>query len=304
MPRPLAALILLLTTIIWGFAFVAQKSGMATMGPLTFAAVRYSIGGLLILPLAWREYRRRGRPLTRREWGLLLALSGAFFMGSWLQNAGIGLTTVTNSGFLTALYVLFTPLIAFLVLRTRPHPIVWLCVPLALVGTFYLNGGVLDRFNFGDLLIVLCAVFWAIHMLLLGYLARTTGLPFFISSVSFLIAGLIALIFAPIAEAPTLAGIAAGWPELAYAAILATAVAFTAQAIGQQYVPPANAAIILSAESLFSAIGGALLLGERLPPVGYAGAALIFASIVLVETVPALLDRRNAPESGIQPVGH
>lgn len=294
MPRPLATLILLITTIIWGFAFVAQKSGMATMGPLTFAAARYLIAGIAILPLALREYRRRKVRLVRRDWLLLLALSGAFFTGSWLQNAGVTMTSVTNSGFLTALYVLFTPLIAFLVLRTRPHPIVWICVPLALIGTYYLNGGSLDRFNLGDLLVIACAVFWAIHLLLLSHLAKRTALPFFISAVSFIFAGVVALLLAPVAEHPTLAGIADGWVQLAYAGVLATAVAFTMQAIGQQYVPPANAAIILSAESLFAALGGALVLGERLPPVGYAGAALIFIAIILVETVPALVERRAA----------
>src|SRR5258708_4716800 len=129
MPRPLAILMLLVTTLIWGFAFSAQKSGMATMGPLTFAAARFLLGGLVVLPLALREYRKRGPPLTRRQWLHLLGLCSTFFMGTLLQQTGLTLTTVTNAGFLTALYVLFVPLIAFIVQRTRPPPIVWVCVP-------------------------------------------------------------------------------------------------------------------------------------------------------------------------------
>jgi drug/metabolite transporter (DMT)-like permease len=300
MPRPLAILTLLVTTIIWGFAFSAQKSGLATMGPLTFAAVRYLIGGVVVLPLALREYRKRGIGLTGRQWLQLLGLSAAFFMGSWLQQTGLTMTTVTNAGFLTALYVLFVPLIAFLVQRTTPHPIVWLCVPLALIGTYYLNGGAFDRFNLGDLLMVGGAVFWAMHVLLLGHAARDTGLPMFVSGITFLLAGTFALVMASLFEAPSLGGIAAGWQQLAYAGVLATAVAFTMQAIGQQYVPPANAAIILSAESLFAALGAAIVLGERLPPVGYAGAALIFIAIILVETVPVLVARGRRAE---QPAG-
>ena len=300
MPRPLAILMLLVTTLIWGFAFSAQKSGMATMGPLTFTTTRFLLGGLVVLPLALREYHKRGIPLTGRQWRQLLGLCAAFFMGTWLQQTGLTMTTVTNAGFLTALYVLFVPLIAFIVQRTRPHPIVWLCVPLALIGTYYLNGGEFGRFNLGDLLMVFGAVFWAVHVLMLSHIARDTGLPMFVSSLTFLFAGAVALVLVPFLETPSFAGISAGWVQLAYSGVFATALAFTMQAIGQQYVPPANAAIILSAESLFAALGGALVLGERLPPIGYAGAALIFAAIVLVETVPMLVARGRPSE---QPAG-
>lgn len=293
MSRPVAALLLIICTMLWGFAFIAQKSAMDSMGPLTFTGVRYLLGGLLVLPLALWEKRRRPAPLTRRHRAFILGMSLVFFFGSWLQQAGLATTTATNAGFLTGLYVFFVPLLGFLMFRTRPHPIIFVCVPLALVGIYWLNGGGLDSFNGGDGLIVGGALFWALHVILLGYIARATGLPIFVSAVSFLFVGLVALSLAFIIETPTLDGIGAGWIEIAYAGILSTAVAFTFQAIGQQYVPPANAAIILSAESLFAAIGGALLLGERLPAVGYAGAALIFAAIVAVEAIPPLWARRK-----------
>lgn len=293
MSRPLAALMLLICTMLWGFAFIAQKSAMETMGPLTFAGVRYLLGGLIVLPLALGERRKRPEPLGRMNWALIIAMSLVFFIGSWLQQSGLATTTATNAGFLTGLYVFFVPLLGFLVLRTRPHPIIFACVPLALIGIYFLNGGGLDSFNGGDGLIVISAVFWAMHVILLGHIARATELPIFVSAISFLIAGLVAIAIALLIEQPTFEGIMAGWMQLAYAGVLSTAVAFTFQAIGQQYVPPANAAIILSAESLFAAIGGALLLGERLPPIGYAGAALIFAAIVAVEALPPLWERRR-----------
>src|SRR5690606_25650160 len=166
----------------------------------------------------------------------------------------------------------------------------------ALVGIYFLNGGGLDSFNSGDWLIVASAVFWAMHVILLGHVARMTGLPIFVSAVSFLVAGLAASAVALGIETPSLEAISAGWIEIAYAAVLSTAVGFTLQAIGQQHVPPANAAIILSAESLFAALGGAALLGERLPMIGYAGAALIFCAILLVEAIPALWARRKLHE--------
>lgn len=294
MSRPVAALLLLTCTMLWGFAFIAQKSAMDSMGPLTFAGVRYLLGGILVLPLALWEKRRRPTPLAGTHWSFIIGMSLVFFIGSWLQQAGLGGTTATNAGFLTGLYVFFVPVLGYLLFRTKPHPIIFACVPLALIGIYYLNGGGLHSFNGGDGLIVISAVFWAMHVILLGNVARATGLPIFVSAISFLVAGVVALSLAMVLEQPNLDGILAGWVQIAYAGILSTAVAFTFQAIGQQYVPPANAAIILSAESLFAAIGGAWLLGERLPPIGYAGAALIFAAIVAVETIPPLWARRQA----------
>lgn len=282
--------------MFWGFAFVAQKSAMDSMGALTFAASRYLLGGVLVLPFALLEYRRRtggSPPMTAKQWGLMAILSVVFFIGSWLQQGGLGLTTVTNGGFLTSLYVLFVPVIAYVLIRSRPHPIIYVGAPLALVGIFYLNGGRLDRLNEGDLLIIGSSVLWGLHVFLLGHMAARIGMPVFISAVYFLAAGILALIFAFAIETPTLEALAGGWREILYAGVLSTAVAFTLQAIGQQYVPPANAAIILSAEALFAALGGAVILGERLSLVGYFGAAAIFAAILLVELVPVFRPRKS-----------
>jgi len=293
MPRPLAIALLLICTMLWGFAFVVQKTAMETMDPLTFIGVRYLIGGIFILPVALFERSRAPVRLTRNQWGFVGAMSGALLLGTWLQQVGLLTTTVTNGGFLTSLYVMFVPAIALIAFRTWPHPILWLGVPLALIGIYFLNGGGLDSLNSGDGLIVIGAVFWAIQVLMLGFIARTSGQPILVSCISFLVAGAVALVLALILEAPTVDGIMGGWEELAYAGIFSTGIAFTLQAIGQQHVPSANAAIILSSESLFAAVGGAIFLGERLPVVGYFGAALLFAAIVMVEAIPPMLARRS-----------
>lgn len=298
MTRPIAVLLLLTATAIWGFAFVAQKSAMDHMGPMTFAGVRFLLGGLALLPFAWLEFRARrtaAAAITRRQWLLIGVLCLGFFIASATQQYGLLYTSVTNSGFLTALYVLFVPVIAFLAIRMKPHPVIYIGAPLALVGIFYLNGGHLSDFNIGDGLMVIGAVFWGVQVFLIGLLGRETGLPVIISAISFVAVGILSSALAFGFETPDLGAIGDGWIEIAYAGIMSTAVAYTLQAVAQQYVPAPNAAIVLSAESLFAALGGALLLGERLSPLGYAGATLIFVAIVLVEAVPAIRQRRIAP---------
>ncbi len=297
MSRPVAVLLLVIATAIWGFAFVAQKSAMDHMGPLSFSGTRFLLGGIVLLPFALLELRRkRARPsqFGGKLWGLIGLLCAAFLIGSVLQQYGLAHTSVTNSGFLTALYVLFVPLIAFLVMRSRPHPIIYLGAPLALFGIFYLNGGRLADFRFGDLLVVISAVFWGAHVFLLGLLSRDTALPVTLSAITFVGTGFICLALAMGFEPAGFGGILEVWLQVLYTGILSTALAFTLQAVAQQYVPAANAAIVLSAESLFAALGGALILGERLPLVGYAGAGLIFVAILVVEAVPALQQRRAA----------
>ncbi len=298
MNRAVATGILIVTALVWGLAFIPQKTAMDVMGPLSFMAARYILGGLAILPLVLWERRRNRTFLTSRDWQVLALMVFAMLAGSWLQQVGLIHTTATNSGFLTGLYVIFVPLILLAVLRRRPHPIVWIGAPLALLGIYLLNGGRFDGLNTGDAYIIACAVFWAVQVITLGMLAQRTGRPIFVSAVGFLAIGVISAGGALAFETVSLEAYRLGWIEVAYAAFFATAIGFTFQAIAQQHVPPANAAIIMSAEALFAALAGALLLGERLSLIGYAGAALIFAAIVLVEAVPVW--RRGAPDQSAE----
>jgi drug/metabolite transporter (DMT)-like permease len=252
MTRPIAVLLLLTCTALWGFAFVFQKGAMQHMGPLTFSGVRYFLGAFLVLPLAVLEYRRqraRGLVLTRNQWLRIAILSVVFFLGVWLQQAALVTTSVTNGGFITALYVIFTPMVTYLLVRTRPHPIVYFSAPLALVGTYLLAGARLDQFTIGDAQLLACAVCWAIQVAMLGLLVRETALPVFISTANFFATAVLAAAGALLVETPSFAGMGDGWIEILYAGIASTAIGFTLQAIGQQHVPAANAAIILSAES-------------------------------------------------------
>lgn len=301
MPRPLAVLMLVVCTLFWGFAFLFQKDAMAHMGPLTFTAIRYIIGTVLVAPLALREFRAgRARQVrfARRHWGQFVALVLSFFAGVWAQQAAMQASSLTNGGFLTSLYVIFTPFVTIALFRHRPHPIIYFGAPLALAGLYLLTGADVSRFSLSDGLLVVCALAWAVQIAVLAPLVQETGLPVTMSAACFAVTGVLALVGVPLLEQPTLGGIGAGWIDILYTGIFSTAIAFTLQAMGQQYVPPANAAIILSSESLFAALAGFLFLGERLPPLGYAGAALIFGSILLVELVPQLRRRAISPRAG------
>ncbi len=294
MNRSSATLLLILAAAFWGMAFIAQKSAMDSMGPLTFVGARFLIGGLLVLPFAIGEYRRRSIELTRGQKLMILALCVNFFFGSWLQQWGLLTTTATNGGFLTGLYVFFVPIIQLVLFRTRPHFVIWICAPLALLGLFLLSGASVNPFGIGDYLVIASAVFWALQVYMLGHLAARTRLPLTISVLCFLAAGLLGTIGAIGFETVTPQILQAGWVEILYAAIFSTAIGFSLQAMGQQYVPPANAAIIVSSESLFAAAGGAILLGERLSATGYMGISILFVAIVAVETVPVWLQNGRA----------
>jgi drug/metabolite transporter (DMT)-like permease len=298
MSRPVAVLLLVICTMLWGFAFIMQKTAMDHMGPLTYAGSRYLLGTIVLIPFALAEYRRVRPSISTNQWLRIGAICLAFFFGSWLQQTALLTASVTSAGFLTALYVLFVPLLTFIAIRVRPHPIIYLGVPMALVGTYLLTGARLDRFTSGDAMLVVCAVFWAVQIAMLGPLVKETNLPIGISVLTFAGTAILCLGGAFGFEQPTLSQVAAGWQEIAYAGVFSTAIAFTLQAIGQRYVPPANSAIILSAESLFAAAAGAVFLHERLPPAGYAGAALIFVAIVMVEAVPAFASKKAPMPTG------
>ncbi len=297
MTRLHADILLLLVALIWGFAFVAQKDALLYIGPFAFMACRFSLSFFLTLPLALRERRKAGG--LRAEDGrtllpLLLALCSVFAVGVILQQIGIATTSVTNAGFLTGLYVVFVPLICFLFFRQKVSAVVIPAALLCVLGTYLLSGGGY-AFGWGDTLVILCAVFFALHVVLVGRIMARTKSPFQISCLQYgavaalTIAGMLAL------EAPTWQGIQAAGLSILYAGILSGGVAYTLQMVAQQHAPPSDTAVILSAESVFAAVGGYLIFSERISPMGIFGCALIIVAILMVELAPQWLKRFKRP---------
>jgi len=289
MTRTTSNTLMLVIAIIWGSTFVAQQWGMQDVGPLTYTGARFLIGALFVLPLALREYLRqteRGITFDRRDLLAWMGLGSLLFLGAVFQQIGVGGTSVSNAGFLTALYVPMVPIMGWLVDRHKPHVAVWPATLGSLVGTFFLSGGTLNAFGAGDYWVLASTVFWALHVLFIGRVAAWKGAPVLVACAQFVVCGVLGCAAAATREVITLDGLVHGLPTILYAGLLSVGVAFTLQVVAQRYTRPADAAILLSSEVLFAAIAAALLLGERLDAVQMAGGLLIFASIVAVQLVP------------------
>lgn len=280
---------LLVVAVIWGSAFVAQAEGMAGVEPLTFTGIRFLLGTAIVSPFAWREWRalssRGARPLPADAIGVGL-LGVLLMLGAAFQQIGLVSTSVTNAGFLTALYVPLVPLLAWLILRTRPHWSVWPTSIGCLAGTWLLAGAAELEPVVGDAWVVASSLFWALHVLLVGRIAERMAAPFLVACGQFLVCGVISLLWAACSETITLVGIRQASLAIVYAGVVSVGIGFTAQVVGQRYAQPADAAIILSAETVFAALFGFLLMNDRLNASGLAGCALILACIIAVQIAP------------------
>ncbi len=291
MSRLVANLLLLLAAAIWGAAFVAQSTAMKSIGPLWFVAIRFVLAAIVIVPFALREGDGRDRRCEKLAlWRLDRRVS---VFGALLQQLGMLVTSVTNAGFLTSLYVLTTPILGFVLFRERPHRVIWPGAALALAGTWLLGGGI-GQLNWGDALMTVSAVAWGMQILLLGRGSRATGRPLLLSAQQFIVTAAIALLVALLFEPISLAAVRGAAVELLYAGILSGGLAFALQAIGQRHTPNADAAIILAAEAPLAAMFGIALLGEQVSAVGAFGCALIFAAILLVQLAPEFGRWRSA----------
>ncbi len=289
--RSRANLLLLLTAVIWGFAFVAQRSSMAHVGPFTFNAVRFLIGGLALLPLMVILDRRRAAAqapvVAFGNRGLLIggALAGSvIFAAATLQQMGIAHTTAGKAGFITSLYVVLVPLLG-LALGHRPPAAVWAGAVLAAVGLYFLTieGGGL-RMAWGDALVLAGAFLWAGHVLLIGHLSPGTD-PVKLAFLQFMACATLSALAAALTETTSLDALRAALAPILYAGIMSVGVGYTLQVIAQGHTRPADAAILLSLEAVFAVIGGWLLLGEQLSARALFGCALMLVGILISQWV-------------------
>lgn len=286
--------LLLLTAAIWGFAMAAQREGAKYLSPFTFNACRFFLGGLALLPLMLRENKKTSSPLTGKE-----ALTGALiglvlFTASLLQQMGVSDAGAGKAGFLTALYVVLVPVLGTL-LGKKTGLTTWLALVLALPALYLLCVGEGEALSLApsDSLLLLGAFFWAAHILLTDHFAAVVPALKLCTAQFFAAAALnlvCALLFETVSWENLLNGL---WP-VAYCGLLSTAVGYTLQTVGQKGCRPAFAALILSLESVFCVISGALLLGERMSTRGYVGCGLMLLAVVLAQAGAFLRPRKEA----------
>ena len=290
MSRLTANSLLLIAALVWGAAFVAQSNAMETIGALGFTGVRFLLAALSMAPFAYFEWRRSKKRISMKGHLHSILIGVIFFIAITVQQYGFFTTSVTNAGFLTALYVVFTPITGIVLLRTWPSSYIWPIVVIALTGA-YLLAGSLEAMAIGDILMVISGIFWAMQIILVGRLVVDYGNPVTIAFVQFMTAGILGMIAALAIEGIEWHHLNNTWFEIIYTGVFSGGIAFTLQAIGQRYTPPSDAAILLSSESLFAAIFGALLLNERLTGSQILGCAMIFSCILLVELLPYVTKR-------------
>ena len=302
MKRAQANGLLLVAALIWGTAFVAQQAGMRDVGPFTFTGARFLFGAVMVAPLAFLELRRLGRRGTFLDVRDLLAcglLGAVLFLGAALQQIGIMSTTVSNAGFLTALYVPLVPIAGALLLRERSHWSVWPASLGCVAGTYLLGGGSLAALSVGDLWVIASALFWAAHVMLVGRVAARKGASVTVAMLQFLIVGVLGMAVGFGSEEVSMDALERALPSIAYAGILSVGVGFTLQVVAQRHTPAADAAILLSCETLFAALAGRFVLGETLTAEQMAGGLLIFACVLAVQILPLGRARRAvAAETG------
>ena len=280
-----ANLLLMLAAAIWGFAFVAQRVGMRHVGPLTFNGVRFALGAVALMPLLIWTRRTAAASWEPCDRSLVikggLAAGVILFVGATLQQYGMVYTTAGKAGFITGLYVVFVPLLGlFFGLKTGRF--VWAGALTAAIGLYLLSARGIVGIDPGDGLVLLGAVFWASHVLLIGNLSRRVP-PVSLAVAQFSVVSLLSLLGAFIFESPELASIRSAAVPILYAGLLSVAVAYTLQVVAQRRARPAHAAIILSCESVFAALGGWLMLSEGLSLRGLIGCALMLAGILLAQ---------------------
>lgn len=315
------SLCLLLAATIWGIAFVAQSVGMEYVGPFTFNGVRSLIGALVLVPVILLLNRSRdtssgsagsaipesasngtqksaattaaASPYKNRDlWIGGIACGIALFTASNFQQFGIKYTTVGKAGFITACYIVIVPIIGFF-MKKKCSPFIWTAVVMALIGLYLLC--ITDGFSIGlgDLLVLICAFLFSLHILVIDYFSpRTDGVK--LSCIQFLVCGILSMIPALILEHPQISSILTAWLPILYAGVMSCGVAYTLQIVGQKNVNPTVASLILSLESCISVLAGWALLGQKLSAKELLGCVIMFAAIILAQLPEKTSEKQTA----------
>ena len=285
-----SAVFLIITALIWGVAFVAQSVATELIGPFTFNGTRCLIGGIILLPvIAYSDAKKKREgayvKMTSNDWRTLLiggVLCGiCLCVASNLQQLGINDNEAGKAGFITALYIVIVPIIGIFT-KKKVRPIIWICVAVAMVGMYFLCVSESFAFSKSDAFLFAGAFVFSLHIIVIDrFSPLTDGIK--LSCIQFFVCAFISLIGMFIFEKPHIDDITAAYIPLLYAGIMSCGVAYTLQIIGQKGLNPTVASLILSLESVFSALAGWAILNETLSAKELFGCALIFAAIITAQ---------------------
>lgn len=282
---------LLITSLIWGTAFVAQSEGMNYVEPFTYNALRTLLGGVVLIPIIlifkWAGKRRGAaqKECSKKDTVIGGICCGVvLFIASSFQQAGIVYTTAGKAGFVTALYIVIVPLLGIFVHKRVPLKM-WLFVAIAIAGFWLLCIKEDFRVSFGDLLVLVCAFFFAVHIMVIDHFNAKNTDGMLMSCIQFFTAGILMTICMFAFEAPRIDNIYAAGFTILYAGIMSSGVAYTLQIIGQKYTAPTVATLLMSLESVFAALSGWLILHERMSVKEFCGCVLVFAAVILAQFV-------------------
>jgi len=285
-----ADFLLFLTAMIWGAAFVAQRMGMDHVGPFLFNGIRFGLGCISLWPLIWLREKKGFKETVFQASDLKTVLKAGLiagvllFGGSTLQQVGIIYTTAGKAGFITGLYVVIVPILG-LIWKQRPGPGVWIGAFLAAVGLYFLSITEELTIAYGDFLVLLCAMVFALHVLAIGWLApRVDCIK--LASAQFGVNSILSLMVAVFVEDISWQGIMDGLLPILYGGFMSAGVAYTLQVVAQKDAPPAHASIILSLESVFAALSGWIILDEQLTCRAILGCVLMFAGMLAAQLWP------------------
>lgn len=277
---------LLLATVIWGFAFIAQSVGMDLIGPFTFQTARCVLAVLFLIPLSFildigscsfQDSIRKWKNPALWKAGLICGI--ALFVAASLQQVGLVYTDAGKAGFITAMYIVLVPVLG-LFLKQKPPRTTFVSVLLAVIGLYLLSCLGVNEINKGDLLVLGCAVAFSVQILCIDRFAADVD-GFRLNCIQSFIVSVISAPFAFWTETIVWHNITVCWLPICFAGILSMGLAYSLQIVGQKHLQPTTASLIMSLESVFAVLGGWWLLGERMTPVEITGCMLVFAGVIL-----------------------
>ena len=297
--KPLGIVLLLITAIIWGSSFVAQSIGMESVDAFTFTGIRTALGMLFLLPFTLIINKGFDFRKSTLKKGLILGI--VFSIAQNFQQFAFYYSTSGKIAFITAFYMFFVPLFSVIFLKKKIAVLTWLSILLGLLGLFLLclDPSDLTNINMGDILALICAVFYAVQIMLIDKFMEENISGVQLSFMQFFVAAIISIVAMFIFEQPNLADIKTAAPSLLYSGIMSCGIAYTLQIIGQKHASPVVASLLMCLESVFAVIAAAIVLHENMLPRETAGCLIMFAAIILSQVSETLSAKKRNPESEV-----